>query len=67
MDDMIKYNKVTLYDNLIHKFERYRLLVYKENVYSVAVYQKYLTRLGKLIIFELGEKIIISTKQVRYF
>ena len=36
-------------------------------VYSIAIYQKYLTRLGELIISSLGEKIIISPNRVRYF
>ena len=41
--------------------------IYREYVHSVAVYQKYLTRLGKLMISSLGEKIIIFPNRVRYF
>ena len=40
-------------------------LIYKEYVYSVAVCQKYLTRLGELIILEpLPSKTIISPNLV---
>ena len=40
-------DRVKLMYETIHK-----LLINREYVYSVAVYQKYLTRLGELVIFE---------------
>ena len=41
--------------------------LYREYVYSAFVYQKYLTRLRELIIFEPWREIIISLNRVRYF
>ena len=41
--------------------------VHRIYVHSVAVYKKYLTRLGELIIFEPWREIIISPNRVRYF
>ena len=39
----------------------------KEYVYCVALYQKYLSRLGELKFAGIGEKIIIPPNRVRYF
>ena len=42
-------------------------IVHREIVYNVDIYQKYLTRLGEVIIFEPWGEIIISSNRVRYF
>ena len=42
------------------------LPLYREYVYSAVVYQKYLTRLRELIIFEPWREKIISLNRVRY-
>ena len=46
-------------------FVIYFLRLHREYVHSVVMYQKYLTRLGELIIFEPWREIFISPDRAR--